>query len=200
MADKRRNGRPTSTETATGTASNGNGNGNGTNGNGNGHSAMRLSGKVAIITGAGRGIGHATSLKFGKEGAIVITCDINADQAQQAAKDVNEAGGEAIGLPDRRQGSGEHHPDGRCGGREIRAHRLPGQQCRHRPGQHAEEHDRGAVRQRDRNQSEGRLQLHQGGGGRHAQAEAPASSSTLHPSSASTATSARPTMRPASSA
>jgi 3-oxoacyl-[acyl-carrier protein] reductase len=59
---------------------------------------MRLCGKVAIITGAGRGIGHATSLKFGREGAIVITCDINADQAQQAAKDVNEAGGEALGY------------------------------------------------------------------------------------------------------
>jgi 3-oxoacyl-[acyl-carrier protein] reductase len=59
---------------------------------------MRLPGKVAIITGAGRGIGHATSLKFGREGAIVITCDINADQAQQAANDVNEAGGEALGY------------------------------------------------------------------------------------------------------
>jgi 3-oxoacyl-[acyl-carrier protein] reductase len=91
MADKRRNG-------------NGSGgagsNGNGTNGNGsgNGHSMPRLAGKVAIITGAGRGIGHATALKFGKEGAVVITCDINADQAQQAAKDVVEAGGEAMGF------------------------------------------------------------------------------------------------------
>jgi 3-oxoacyl-[acyl-carrier protein] reductase len=91
MAEKRRNG-------------NGNGgagsNGNGTNGNGNGngHSMPRLAGKVAIITGAGRGIGHATALKFGKEGAVVITCDINADQAQQAAKDVVEAGGEAMGF------------------------------------------------------------------------------------------------------
>jgi 3-oxoacyl-[acyl-carrier protein] reductase len=94
MADKRRNG-----STHVDANSNGNGrNGNGKDGNGNGHSAMRLSGKVAIITGAGRGIGHATSLKFGREGAIVITCDINADQAQQAAKDVTEAGGEALGY------------------------------------------------------------------------------------------------------
>jgi len=85
MADKRHNG-------------NGHGKTNGkSNGkNGNGHASLRLAGKVAIITGAGRGIGHATSLKFGFEGAIVIACDINADQAQQAAQDVIEAGGEAL--------------------------------------------------------------------------------------------------------
>jgi 3-oxoacyl-[acyl-carrier protein] reductase len=82
MADKRRNG-STHVDGSS---------------NGNGHPGMRLPGKVAIITGAGRGIGHATSLKFGREGAIVITCDINAGQAQQAANDVNEAGGEALGY------------------------------------------------------------------------------------------------------
>jgi len=87
MVDKRRNGS---------THVDGNSNGNGKNGNG--HPAMRLAGKVAIITGAGRGIGHATALKFGREGAIVIACDINADQTQQAAKDVAEAGGEALGY------------------------------------------------------------------------------------------------------
>ena len=77
-----------------------NGNGHGkANGNGNGCASMRLAGKVAIITGAGRGIGHATALKFGREGATVIACDINADQAQQAARDVVEAGGEAMGYP-----------------------------------------------------------------------------------------------------
>jgi 3-oxoacyl-[acyl-carrier protein] reductase len=96
MADKRRNG---STHVDGSSNGNGkNGSGNGKNGNGNVHPGMRLPGKVAIITGAGRGIGHATSLKFGREGAIVITCDINADQAQQAANDVNEAGGEALGY------------------------------------------------------------------------------------------------------
>lgn len=87
MAEKPRNGN-----------GNGKSNGNGANGNGNGHAAMRLAGKVAIITGAGRGIGYATALKFGREGAVVIACDINADQAQQAARDVAEAGGEAMGF------------------------------------------------------------------------------------------------------
>jgi 3-oxoacyl-[acyl-carrier protein] reductase len=89
MADKRRNGNG---------SGNGHGKSNGNGVNGNGHAAMRLAGKVAIITGAGRGIGYATALKFGREGATVITCDINADQAQQAARDVAEAGGEAMGF------------------------------------------------------------------------------------------------------
>jgi 3-oxoacyl-[acyl-carrier protein] reductase len=89
MADKRHNG----------SGSNGSGKGNGANGSGsNGHSTPRLAGKVAIITGAGRGIGYATALKFGREGAVVIACDINADQAQQAARDVAEADGEAMGF------------------------------------------------------------------------------------------------------
>ena len=93
MAEKRRNGNGHG-------KSNGNGHGksNGNGINGNGHAGMRLAGKVSIITGAGRGIGYATALKFGREGATVITCDINADQAQQAARDVAEAGGEAMGF------------------------------------------------------------------------------------------------------
>jgi len=85
MADKRHNG-------------SGGENGNGSGKNGNGHAMPRLAGKVAIITGAGRGIGYATALKFGREGATVIACDINADQAQQAARDVAEEGGEAMGF------------------------------------------------------------------------------------------------------
>ena len=85
MADKPRNG-------------NGIAKANGAGDGHNGHASQRLTGKVAIITGAGRGIGHATSLKFGSEGAIVIPCDINADQAQQTAKDVADLGAEAMGF------------------------------------------------------------------------------------------------------
>jgi 3-oxoacyl-[acyl-carrier protein] reductase len=40
---------------------------------------MRLKGKVAIVTGAGQGIGAATVLKFAREGAIVAVCDLNHD-------------------------------------------------------------------------------------------------------------------------
>jgi len=37
---------------------------------------MRLLDKVAIITGAGRGIGQATAVKFAREGAKVVVCDL----------------------------------------------------------------------------------------------------------------------------
>jgi 3-oxoacyl-[acyl-carrier protein] reductase len=59
---------------------------------------MRLQDKVAIITGAGRGIGYATALKFGREGAKVAACDINADLAQEAAGQVVSEGGDAHGF------------------------------------------------------------------------------------------------------
>src|SRR5262245_49947828 len=62
----------------------------------NGH--RRLTDKVSIITGSGRGIGKATAVKFGKEGAKVISCDINADLAQETGQEVMGGGGEAMGL------------------------------------------------------------------------------------------------------
>jgi len=57
---------------------------------------MRLVGKVSIITGAGSGIGHATAVKFAREGAKVAVCDINETSAHKVAKEINDDGGEAI--------------------------------------------------------------------------------------------------------
>ena len=45
--------------------------------------SKRLEGKVALITGAGSGIGRATSLRFASEGASVIVVDINGGTAQE---------------------------------------------------------------------------------------------------------------------
>jgi len=56
---------------------------------------MRLQGKVAIITGAGQGIGAATALKFAREGAIVAACDLNHDAVTRVADACREAGGQA---------------------------------------------------------------------------------------------------------
>ena len=47
---------------------------------------MRLAGKVAIITGAGRGIGQATAVKFAKEGAVVAVCDVDTKTAEDTAR------------------------------------------------------------------------------------------------------------------
>ena len=53
----------------------------------------QLAGKVAIITGAGSGIGRATALRFAAEGAVVVVNDIDADTARQTVAAIEAAGG-----------------------------------------------------------------------------------------------------------
>jgi NAD(P)-dependent dehydrogenase (short-subunit alcohol dehydrogenase family) len=60
--------------------------------------AGRLDGKVAVITGAGSGIGRASAELFAQEGASVGVLDIRADAAAEVADAINAAGGSAIGL------------------------------------------------------------------------------------------------------
>ena len=57
---------------------------------------MRLKDRVAIITGAGSGIGKATALLFAREGAIVVLNDINASTGQNAAAKITDEGGVAL--------------------------------------------------------------------------------------------------------
>ncbi len=58
----------------------------------------RLQGKVAIVTGAGGGIGGATSRLFAAEGAAVVCVDINPEALDATVKAVKAAGGKAIAL------------------------------------------------------------------------------------------------------
>ncbi|MFC3420027.1 SDR family NAD(P)-dependent oxidoreductase [Salinicoccus hispanicus] len=57
---------------------------------------MVLKEKVAIITGAGNGIGRETAILFAKEGAIVVATDINENDVRKTVEHVHENGGEGI--------------------------------------------------------------------------------------------------------
>jgi 3-oxoacyl-[acyl-carrier protein] reductase len=58
----------------------------------------RLNGKVSVITGAAQGIGLATALKFAHEGAIVIVCDVNQAAVDDAVKQCQGIGAQALGF------------------------------------------------------------------------------------------------------
>ena len=57
-----------------------------------------LKGKVAIITGARRGMGKADALLFAKAGAKVVVSDISQEDCQIVVKEIEKAGGEAIAV------------------------------------------------------------------------------------------------------
>jgi len=60
---------------------------------------MKLEGKVAIITGAGRGVGAATAIMLAADGAKVVVNDLDPDEADRTVALIREAGGEALAAP-----------------------------------------------------------------------------------------------------
>ncbi|MEO9750508.1 MULTISPECIES: 3-hydroxybutyrate dehydrogenase [Marinobacter] len=59
---------------------------------------MRLENRIALITGAGRGIGRAIAEQYGREGARVAVADLTLESAQEAVDAIERAGGTAMAL------------------------------------------------------------------------------------------------------
>jgi 3-oxoacyl-[acyl-carrier protein] reductase len=56
----------------------------------------KLEGKVAVVTGSGRGIGREIAIKLASEGARVVVNDLDAGPAQETVEAIRDAGGEAV--------------------------------------------------------------------------------------------------------
>jgi meso-butanediol dehydrogenase / (S,S)-butanediol dehydrogenase / diacetyl reductase len=59
---------------------------------------MQFAGKSAIITGAGRGIGKATALRFAREGTDVLVPDLDLQASEQAAREIQALGRKGVAM------------------------------------------------------------------------------------------------------
>src|SRR5215472_645523 len=60
---------------------------------------MELEGQVAIITGAGRGIGRATALELARMGADIVVAELNRENAERTASEIRGLGRRALVVP-----------------------------------------------------------------------------------------------------
>src|SRR6202453_4195664 len=58
----------------------------------------RLAGKFCVVTGTGGSMGRATALRFAREGALLVGCDVAVDPAEETLAAVRAADGEMVSL------------------------------------------------------------------------------------------------------
>ena len=126
---------------------------------------LQLTGKVAVITGSGRGIGYASALALAREGARIVITDIDPDSVRQAVAGLKEAGFEAIGTVLDVCDDGQVRA--MADEARLRRHRHPGQQRRLHPRQVPAQDAGSGLGRRGRHHPERRLPLHPGGPALH---------------------------------
>ena len=131
-------------------------------------------GRVAIVTGAGRGIGREYALMLAEQGAKVIVNDLGAERdgtgadaspAQQVVDEITAMGGEAAVNGADVSDFDAAKADDRPGRGDLRRPRRPRQQRRHPPRSHAHQHDRGGVGPRHQGPPQGHVRARSSRGG-----------------------------------